>query len=224
MPRVKVKICGIRTLEEANAAVEAGADALGFNFWSRSARFVEPSIARSIIQRVGPLTSTVGVFVDEDANRIAYIAAELGLSAVQLHGDESPEFCERLKKVRRIKALRVGPDFDVKRITEYRVEMILLDAGVKGSYGGTGHKFDWEIAVEAKKHASIILAGGLTADNVVEAITRVSPAAIDVCSGVEAEPGRKDLDELRRFMRTVAHANAMIASDSDEIVPTGIIR
>ena len=102
--------------------------------------------------------------------------------------------------------------------------MILLDAGIKGSYGGKGHKFDWQVAVEAKKYAPIILAGGLTTDNVLEAITRVRPVAIDVCSGVEAEPGRKDFDELRRFMKAVARANAAIASDSDEIVPTGLIR
>lgn len=224
MPRVKVKICGVRTIEEATAAVEAGADILGFNFWPKSTRFVEPLTARSIIQRIGPYTATVGVFVNEEPNRIREIAGELGLGAVQLHGDESPEFCDQLGTVRRIKAMRVGTAFDVKRIAEYQVEMILLDAGIKGSYGGTGHTFDWQIAIEAKKYAPIILAGGLTTGNVQEAITNVRPVAIDVCSGVEAEPGRKDLDELRRFMKAVARANSMIASDSDEIIPTGLIR
>ena len=219
MTRVKVKICGVRTIEEATAAVEAGADALGFNFWAQSARFIEPAKVRWIIQNVGPFIATVGIFVNEEPNRITDIVGELGLTAVQLHGDESPEFCEQLKTVRKIKALRVAPGFDVKRIADYRVEMILLDAGIKGSYGGTGHKFDWQVAIEAKKYAPIILAGGLTADNVVEAITRVTPVAIDVCSGVEAEPGRKDLDKLRQFMKTVARANALLASDSNDVVP-----
>jgi len=213
MSRVKTKICGVRSLEEAQAAVNAGADALGFNFWPRSARYIEPLAAREVIMGLSPIVCTVGVFVNEEANRIADIASELCLSAVQLHGDESPDFCERLGSIKTIKALRVGQDFDLRLIETYRVSMVLLDSSVEGSYGGTGRSFDWRIAIEAKKLAPIILAGGLTTENVWDAITHARPAAIDVCSGVEAEPGRKDLDKLRRFMAVVARANALIAGE-----------
>lgn len=215
MSRVKAKICGVRTLEEAQAAVDAGADALGFNFWSKSARYIEPHAAREVITGLSPIVCTVGVFVNEEANRIADIASELGLSAVQLHGDESPEFCERLGSIKTIKAIRVGLDFDLSLIEHYRVSMVLLDSGIEGTYGGTGRRFDWRIAIEAKQLAPIILAGGLTTENVWDAITQVRPSAIDVCSGIEAEPGRKDLDKLRRFMGIVARANALIAGEGE---------
>lgn len=221
MKRVKVKVCGVKTLEEAQAAVDAGADALGFNFWPGSARFIEPRAAREVIAGLSPIACTVGVFVNEEANRIVDIASELGLSAVQLHGDESPQFCELLDLVKVIKAIRVGQDFDLSVLESYRVGMILLDSGIEGSYGGTGRRFDWRIAIEAKRVAPIILAGGLTAENVWDAITHVRPAAIDVCSGVEAEPGRKDLAKLRRFMSVVARANALIAGEEEGRVRTG---
>jgi len=217
MSRVKVKICGVRSLVEAQAAVDAGADALGFNFWPPSARYIESHAARGVITGITPTVCTVGVFVNEEASRIVEIASELGLSAVQLHGDESPEFCERLtsiKTFKTIKAIRVGQDFDLSVIESYRVSMVLLDSGIEGSYGGTGWRFDWRIAIEAKHLAPIILAGGLTIENVWGAITQVKPAAIDVCSGVEAEPGRKDLDKLRGFMAVAARANALIASET----------
>lgn len=214
MSRVKTKICGVRTLEEAQASVGAGADALGFNFWPASARYVEPHVALEVIKGLSPIVCTVGVFVNEEANRIVDIASELGLGAVQLHGDESPEFCERLGSIKTIKAIRVGQDFDLSVIESYRVNMVLLDSNIEGSYGGTGRSFDWRIAIEAKRLAPIILAGGLTTENVWDAITHVRPAAIDVCSGVESEPGRKDLDKLRRFMAVVAQANALIASET----------
>jgi phosphoribosylanthranilate isomerase len=216
MTRVKVKICGIRSLEEAEAALDAGADALGFNFWPQSPRYIGPRAAGEIIARLSPMGSTVGVFVNEDAGRIIKIAAELGLSAVQLHGDESPEFCTRLASIKTIKAIRVGQDFDLSVIERYSVAMVLLDSNIRGSYGGTGKRFDWRIAVEAKRLAPIILAGGLNTENVWDAITHVRPAAIDVCSGVEAEPGRKDLKKLRSFMAVVARANALIAVEADE--------
>lgn len=221
MSRVKVKICGVRTLEEGQAAVDSGADALGFNFWAQSARYIEPHAAREVITGLSPMVCTVGVFVNEEANHIVDIASELGLSAVQLHGDESPEFCERLGSIKTIKAIRVGKDFDLRMIEHYRVSMVLLDSSIEGTYGGTGRRFDWRIAIEAKQLAPIILAGGLTTENVWDAITHVRPAAIDVCSGVEAEPGRKDLNKLRRFMAIVARANALIAGDEEGRVRTG---
>ena len=223
MNRVKVKICGIRTLEEAETAIAAGADALGFNFWPRSVRYVEPSVVQEFIGKLSPLVSTVGVFVNEDANRIVDIASNLGLHAVQLHGDEAPDFCERLTNIKTIKALRVGQDFDLSVINRFRVNMILLDSNVDGSYGGTGQRFDWRIALEAKQLSPIILAGGLTLENVGEAIKQVQPDAIDVCSGVEAEPGRKDFNKIQKFMNIVAQANALIAGDQDIRAKTNFI-
>ena len=221
MNRVKVKICGIRNLEEARVAVDAGADALGFNFWPQSSRYIEPSAARDVIANLSPIVCTVGVFVNEASNRVVDLASELGLAAVQLHGDESPEFCERLAALKTIKAFRVGQDFDLSLLENYRVNMVLLDSSIEGSYGGTGRRFDWRIAIEAKRVAPIVLAGGLTTENVWDAITHVRPSAIDVCSGVEAEPGRKDLDKMRRFMTVVARANALIAGEAGSRVRTG---
>ena len=216
MTRVKVKICGIRSFEEAEAALDAGADALGFNFWPQSPRYIGPRAAGEVIARLSPMASTVGVFVNEDTRRILEIASDLQLSAVQLHGDESPEYCSRLASIKTIKAIRVGQDFDLNVIVRYSVAMVLLDSDIKGSYGGTGRRFDWRIAVEAKRLAPIILAGGINTENVWDAITHVRPAAIDVCSGVESEPGRKDLTKLRSFMAVVARANALIAGEADE--------
>jgi phosphoribosylanthranilate isomerase len=211
--RVKVKVCGVRSLEEAEAAIEAGADAIGFNFWPQSRRYIAPRAAARIISKLSPVASTVGVFVNEEVNRVVDLSAELRLSAVQLHGDESPDFCAALGSIKTIKAIRVGQDFDLSIIQRYPVSMVLLDSKIQGSYGGTGQRFDWRIAIEAKRFARIILAGGLNTENVWEAITHVRPAAIDVCSGVEAEPGLKDLDKLRSFMCVVARANALIASE-----------
>ncbi|MEN3333974.1 MAG: phosphoribosylanthranilate isomerase [Blastocatellia bacterium] len=215
MSRVKVKICGVRTREEAEAAIEAGADALGFNFWPRSPRYIAPIDAKAITRRLSPLVSLIGVFVNEERERIIEIAALVGLPAIQLHGDEPPAFCQSFDSLRVIKALRVGEAFDCRVIEQYAVPMILLDASIKGSYGGTGHRFDWQVATEAKRYAPVMLAGGLRIENVAEAIATVRPAAIDVCSGIEAEPGRKDLRKLREFMLEVTRANALVASEID---------
>lgn len=208
MNRVRVKICGVRSLEEAEAAVEYGADAIGFNFWPKSPRYIAPEMARSIIAKLSPLLSCVGVFVNEEPEHIIEIASQAGLNAVQLHGDEMPEYCAQLRGLKLIKAFRVSEDFDLNQIANYRVSSILLDTKVKNNYGGTGERFDWRIALEAKRFAPIILAGGLNAENVAEAINFVRPMAVDVCSGVEAEPGRKDISRIREFMSVVKQANS----------------
>jgi phosphoribosylanthranilate isomerase len=213
--RVRVKICGVRTLEEAEAAIEAGADALGFNFWPRSPRYLAPAEAQEITRRLQPLVTLIGVFVNEKRERIVEVAAQVGLQAIQLHGDEPPAFCEGFDSLRVIKALRVGEAFDCHVIEPYAAHMILLDTSIKGSYGGTGHRFDWQVAIEAQRYAPVMLAGGLRIENVAAAITTVRPAAIDVCSGIEAAPGRKDLHKLREFMLEVARANALVSSDID---------
>ncbi|HWO01016.1 MAG TPA: phosphoribosylanthranilate isomerase [Blastocatellia bacterium] len=212
MNRVKVKVCGIRSLEEAEASIESGADALGFNFWPRSPRYISPEAAREIITRLPPpLVANIGVFVNEQRESIEAIASDLRLAAVQLHGDESPEFCAGIAAAKTIKAIRVGEGFAPRWILRYPMSTILLDTRQAGSYGGTGKTFDWSVAVECARLAPIILAGGLTVDNVGEAIATVRPAAIDVCSGVEAEPGRKDLVKLRDFMLAVKKANAVLS-------------
>ena len=214
MNRVRVKVCGIRSLEEAEASIDAGADALGFNFWGPSPRYISPEAARDIIARLPPLVANIGVFVNEAREMIEAIASDLRLAAVQLHGDESPEFCASITAAKTIKAIRVTEDFAPQSIRRYSVSMILLDTGIAGSYGGTGRTFDWSAAAECARFSPIILAGGLTAENVGEAISTVRPAAIDVCSGVEAEPGRKDLNKLRSFMLAARKANAMLKHSS----------
>jgi phosphoribosylanthranilate isomerase len=214
MARVRVKICGARTYEEARTALDCGADALGFNFWPKSARFVEPHKAQEIIHRLPPFVTCVGVFVNEDEERIKQIAEQTRIQTVQLHGDEEPEFCKRFGSIKLIKAFRVAEDFSIETMKSFSVSAFLLDAKVKGEYGGTGQRFDWRIAIEAKQIAPIILAGGINIENVVEAIQYVRPYAVDVCSGVEAEPGRKDLLKLREFMLEVERANRIAEGEN----------
>jgi phosphoribosylanthranilate isomerase len=205
---VKVKVCGITNLEDALAAVEAGADALGFNFYKRSPRYLTPTDARRIISELPPDVLCVGVFVNEDsAAKVARMASEAGVSAVQLHGDESPEYCAELGGQRVIKALRVGRDFAPERAAQYRAESILLDAFSAGARGGTGETCDWELARRTRETvAQLYLAGGLTPENVARAIAAVEPYAVDVCSGVELAPGRKEASRVRAFVSAVRAA------------------
>lgn len=215
MNRVKVKICGIRTLEEAEAAIDGGADALGFNFWPSSARYIKPDDAKRIIETIARGFS-VGVFVNEQQDRILDIAKGVGLSAAQLHGDESPEFCSLLGDLKIIKAFRVDIEFNAELIKRYKVNAALLDTAIKGSYGGTGKTFDWRAAREAMRFIPVILAGGLTIDNVGRAVREVNPAAVDVCSGVESAPGRKDISKMKKFLEEIARVNdSLRASDRD---------
>ncbi len=207
---VRVKICGITNLEDALMAAEAGADALGFNFYPKSPRYIEPARAREIIEHLPPLVVPVGVFVNEhDLETLGRLVAEVKLAAVQLHGDESPEFCRQVaSRWRTIKAVRVGPDFDPAELDRYRrAHAILLDAERPGAYGGTGERFDWDVAQRARSRVSfLILAGGLSPENVAQAIERVRPDAVDVCTGVEAFPGKKDPEKVRAFIAAVREA------------------
>jgi phosphoribosylanthranilate isomerase len=202
---VKVKVCGITNLEDARAALAAGADALGFNFYTRSPRYIAPMDAQQIISELPPSVLCIGVFVNEDsAATVARMASESGVAAVQLHGDESPEYCAELSGQRVIKALRVGRDFAPEQATQYRAESILLDAFSASARGGTGETFDWELAQRTREVvAQLYLAGGLTAENVADAIAAVRPYAVDVCSGVELAPGRKDTVLMRAFVAAV---------------------
>ncbi len=199
---VRIKICGITNLDDALAAVVAGADELGFNFYARSSRFVTPETARRIIERLPSGILSVGVFVNQDApETVARIADAACVGAVQLHGDESPAYCRVMKPRPVIKALRVGNDFDVACALDFETDAILLDSFSAGARGGTGQTFDWSHARRTGEQVSrLYLAGGLTAENVASAIAAVQPYAVDACSGVEASPGRKDAARLRAFI------------------------
>jgi phosphoribosylanthranilate isomerase len=198
---MRVKICGITNLSDALAALESGADALGFNFFKGSSRFLEPGRAREIIDQLPPGTMTVGVFVNESTDSVARICEEASIAVVQLHGDESPEFCQQLLPRRLIKAIRGQSASNVERLQSYPTEAILLDAHSSDGWGGTGHIGDWRLARRVTDLGiSVFLAGGLTPDNVAQAIELVEPYAVDVCSGVEVAPGRKDHELMRRFI------------------------
>jgi phosphoribosylanthranilate isomerase len=203
---VRVKICGITNLDDALGAVEAGADALGFNFYRRSPRYITPQDARRIIGRLPESVLAVGVFVNEaEPETVARMASDANLKAVQLHGDESPAYARALKNFLVIKALRVSEDFVPERVTEYETEAILLDSFDRRERGGTGRTFDWEVARRVRELVpKLYLAGGLSVENVAEAVERVEPYAVDACSRLESAPGRKDLERVREFI-SAAH-------------------
>ena len=200
-----VKICGITNLEDALAAVEAGADALGFNFYPRSPRFIEPADARRIIEQLPETIMSVGVFVNEgEPEQVERIAELVGLKAVQLHGDESPQYCRALRSRFVIKALRVGDGFTPQSVKEYETDAILLDAYAGNARGGTGRVIDWSIARQVSELVpQLFLAGGLSAENVAEAISVAEPYAVDACSSLEREPGIKDAGRVRAFVAAV---------------------
>lgn len=200
-----IKICGITNVDDALAAVGAGADALGFNFYGPSPRYVKPKDARGIIAKLPMSVLTVGVFVNEDSPAsVLNIANEAGITALQLHGDESPEYCRELARDRYvIKTLAVANDFDLQTASAYDVEAIMLDTKHIALRGGTGQVFDWSIAREVNKVVpKLFLAGGLSPDNIEEAIETVRPYAVDACSALEDTPGRKNHDRMRDFMET----------------------
>jgi phosphoribosylanthranilate isomerase len=196
---VKVKICGITSLEDALTSVDAGADALGFVFYPLSPRHIFPEQAADIIRKLPPFIQTVGLFVNESRDTVNTTADQCGLDIVQLHGDETPDFCSSIKR-RIIKAFRVKGSFSLDSVSDYRVAACLLDAWSPAAHGGTGQTFNWEIASAAAAQRTVILAGGLTPDNVAEAVRRVKPYAVDVSSGVEISPGHKDAEKIRKFI------------------------
>lgn len=198
----RVKVCGITNLNDARASVEAGACALGFNFYPKSPRYLPPLEAAEIIRQLPEGVFAVGVFVNEpDSTAIKAVAKMAGIHAVQLHGEESPSFCNSLNDLFVIKALRVRDDFHPREAASFETDAILLDAFKAGLYGGTGQPFDWTVAARTKEFVrKLFLAGGLNATNVGQAIKAVQPYAVDVCSGVESSPGRKDPAKLYAFM------------------------
>lgn len=210
---VRVKICGITNSADARLATELGAHALGFNFYEKSPRAVSPADAWEMRRKLAPFVSAVGIFVDWKPSVVIALATSLRLDAVQLHGDEcarNVDDCSKQLPV--IKALHVGPEFSEKQFSRFRsASAFLLDAAPDASepkqFGGTGRTIDWSLARKlAASHHRIILAGGLTPENVAEAILTVRPYAVDVASGVESRPGKKDPGKLRAFFAEVARA------------------
>jgi phosphoribosylanthranilate isomerase len=200
----RVKICGITNMEDALLATGMGADAIGFIF-AESPRQITPAKARTIIRTLPPLVKSVGVFVNKEPERIKEIKSLCGLDLIQMHGDESPEICRDLMP-HSIKAFRIQNERNIKNIKRYQgaVRAILLDTYQKGKAGGTGKTFDWSLAVKAKKTGlPIILSGGLGPENIEEAISTVKPYAVDVNSGIEKRPGKKDTVLMKQLMEKI---------------------
>jgi phosphoribosylanthranilate isomerase len=211
--RTRIKVCGITGLDDARSAVAAGADALGFIFVEQSPRHSDPERVREIVRRLPPFVNAVGVFVDADPTHVEEIAHYCRLDLVQLHGSESPDYCRNLS-IGVVKAFRVGPGFSASHLVPYveGVRAFLLDTYHPEMAGGTGKTFDWDLlrGIGAVSRP-VILAGGLKPENVVSAIERVRPYAVDVNSGVEWAPGRKDAERIERFVRLVREADSRLS-------------
>jgi phosphoribosylanthranilate isomerase len=201
-----VKICGITNLEDALLSVAAGADALGFNFYTASPRYIEPLAAKAIVDRLPEKVLTVGVFVNEPTpDTVDRIASEAGVAAVQLHGNESPEYCRALRSQYVIKVLSAESDFEPQRALDYQVQAIMLDTFDPELRGGTGRVLDWSLARRTRELIPrLFLAGGLAAENVRYAIAAVDPYGVDACSKLEISPGKKVRERVEAFV-SAAH-------------------
>ena len=207
----RVKICGITRPEDAELAVELGAWALGFVLWQQSPRAADPPVAAAISAALRRRVERVGVFVNPTLDEVAHAAEELQLSHVQLHGDEGPSFCAEAARrtgAKVIKAVRVAAAADFQDLERYHTDFHLLDTAARGLRGGTGETWDWALAGRRRSTVPVILSGGLTADNVAAGIGAVAPYAVDVASGVEAEPGVKDHDLLAEFIENAQLGSA----------------
>ena len=196
----KIKVCGMTSLEDTLVAVEAGADAVGFIFYKKSPRSVTIKAVCEIVDELPPFVDAIGIFVNESAEQINKISDRCKLDRVQLHGDETPAFCKKIQR-RVIKAIRVKDIQSLKKLSDFPVSGFLLDTFSEDQLGGTGKVFDWNLVHPAKKYGAVILAGGLTPNNVRQAIHRVKPYGVDVCSGVESQPGIKDHKKVKAFIK-----------------------
>ena len=196
---IRIKICGVTSAADVRAVAESGADAIGFNFWSKSKRRVEPAVAAELARELPAFVTRVGVFVDEDRARIEEIAAEVGLDVVQLHGSETAELARSLSR-RVVPGVRARSASDLDGVEAYGASAVLIDAYHPDAPGGTGLRADWALARTASRRYPVILAGGLDPSNVAEAVRVVEPYAVDVASGVERAPGVKDPDKIRAFV------------------------
>lgn len=208
---MRIKLCGITRLEDARAAAGLGAWAIGLNQWGESPRRCDPSVAAEIGATLRRRLEVVGVFVNSSLDELATAAEDQSLTMLQLHGDEGPAFCREAARrtgLRVIKALGVRSAADVQAAEAYRTDYHLLDAHRPGSPGGTGESFDWELVSGRRSAVPLILAGGLRPDNVAEAVAATRPFAVDVASGVEAEPGVKDRELMASFVERAQAASA----------------
>jgi len=207
---VRVKICGITNPQDALLACELGAHAIGLNFYPQSSRCISPADAAKIIQTLPPFVAAVGIFVNWTPEAVIALSQALHLSAAQLHGDESPAAVAAVaKKIQVIKAIRAGQGSKLSELDRYKsASALLLDSAHKNQFGGTGAVADWNFAQSAAKSHRILLAGGLTPENVAEAIRTVRPYGVDVTTGVESSPGKKDPAKLRAFFAAVARAGS----------------
>ncbi len=204
MEQVRLKVCGITSLEDAHLAIECGAEFLGFNFYRKSPRYISPEAARTIIEQIPNGVNTVGIFVNEAQPQDVIEILEIsGAQLAQLHGDEDLAYCAAVGAERVIKALRVGEGFNVRQVLDYPAWAVLLDAFDKHLYGGTGKTANWEAAREAAKLTRLFLAGGLSPENIADAIQSVQPFAVDVNSGVESAPGKKDRVKLQKLKESM---------------------
>ena len=204
---IRVKICGLTNLKDAMTAVEAGADALGFVLYQQSPRAIGPEEVKTIIRRLPPYVTTVGVFADPKEDELRDAFDNWGLSLAQLQGDETPELCDQFPG-RVVKAIRVRDKKSLEAMCYFRVRAFVLDTYQPDQLGGTGHTFDWALAKYAKQFGPVILAGGLTPKNVADAIRTVRPIAVDVSSGVEAKLRKKDPKKVKQFIEQATQAFA----------------
>jgi phosphoribosylanthranilate isomerase len=200
---MEIKICGITNMEDASFVATCGADAIGFIFYPKSPRYVAPETVKKIIEEIPRAITTVGVFVNHDVAEVKEAIDFCGLDLVQLHGDESPAYCGQFPQSRVIKAFAPRTVDDLANMREYPVKAILVDAHDPQRYGGTGEQSDWTLAAKVKETHPLILAGGLSMENIQEAIERASPHAVDVNSGAEIAPGKKDHQKVRAIIDLV---------------------
>ncbi len=206
--RTRIKICGITRLEDALAASMLGVDAVGFVFYDRSPRYIDPQKAAGIVRRLPPFVSAVGLFVNPEQSWIAEVLHHCPLGVIQLHGDESPEFCASQRR-RVLKAISVRSRDDVARIAHYNCPVLLDAPAPAGVYGGTGRRFNWSLLTDLRHEHPLLLAGGITPGNVAEALSIREWFGIDVASGVEQSPGVKDAEKMRALVRAVQQAEPL---------------
>jgi phosphoribosylanthranilate isomerase len=211
---VEIKICGITNISDAFIAAECGADALGFIFYPQSQRYVVPAKAKEIIQKLPCEISKVGVFVNHEIEEVKEIAQFCGLDLIQLHGDEPPEYCAQFPMSSLIKAVSCQTEEEVRELRNYPVGAVLMDARDSGHFGGTGKISDWRLAIMVKEGHPLILAGGLNKENIRKAVETVRPQAVDINSGVEISPGKKDPRKITEIVRMVREIDQTITNST----------
>ncbi|SRR5690606_5626388 len=211
---MKVKVCGITNIEDALLSEHSGADALGFIFYNESKRYIPPAEVKKIIAKLSPFTMKIGVFVNESPELVNQIAVETGLNAVQLHGDEKLEYITKIN-LPVVKTIRIRNDFDESLLNQFNSYSILLDTYTSDEYGGTGKSFNWKLIPE-KYLNRIILAGGISVDNVEFIFKNIKPAAIDISSSLEKEPGKKDEQKIKQFFNKLNSIRSQQNGNHDE--------